>query len=180
MRYRDEFRIASTAVLLSISMVVISAVVPKESRVPTAKTTLTEAPTTAAEAEAEAQQAEFPIYTQESNYDTSSDYSQDDIYYEDSSDGSGGDTSGTYTDPGTDSSPPATRLPILLKIPEIIPEMLLEILLVMFLLIFQIIPKILPRIMAQMTMKPGMILRKTTRAVRKTPPGRIFSIMNKT
>ena len=64
MKYRDEFHIASTAILLSVAMVGISVVVPKESRVPTAKTTLTEAPETAAEAEA-AQQEEFPIYSQE-------------------------------------------------------------------------------------------------------------------
>ena len=51
MRYKDEFHIASTAVLLSMAMFGISVVVPKESRVPTAKTTLTEAPETAAEAE---------------------------------------------------------------------------------------------------------------------------------
>ncbi|MFR7387714.1 MAG: hypothetical protein ACLUTU_01690 [Blautia faecis] len=50
MKYRDEFHIASTAILLSMAMVGISVVVPKESRVPTAKTTLTEAPETAAEA----------------------------------------------------------------------------------------------------------------------------------
>ena len=59
MRYKDEFHIASTAVLLSMAMFGISVVVPKESRVPTAKTTLTEAPETAAE---QAEQAEFPIY----------------------------------------------------------------------------------------------------------------------
>lgn len=70
MKYRDEFRIGATAVFLSLSMLGISVVVPKESRIPTAKTTLTEAPETAAEAEQQ-QQAEFPIYTQESNYDTS-------------------------------------------------------------------------------------------------------------
>ena len=56
MRYKDEFHIASTAVLLSMAMFGISVVVPKESRVPTAKTTLTEAPETAAE---QAEQAEF-------------------------------------------------------------------------------------------------------------------------
>ena len=50
MKYRDEFHIASTAILLSVAMVGISVVVPKENRVPTAKTTLTEAPETAAEA----------------------------------------------------------------------------------------------------------------------------------
>ena len=68
MRYKDEFHIASTAVLLSMAMFGISVVVPKESRVPTAKTTLTEAPETAAE---QAEQAEFPIYSQDSNYDLS-------------------------------------------------------------------------------------------------------------
>ena len=72
MKYRDEFHIASTAILLSVAMVGISVVVPKENRVPTAKTTLTEAPETAAEAEA-AQQEEFPIYSQDSNYDDSYD-----------------------------------------------------------------------------------------------------------
>lgn len=38
MRYKDEFHIASTAVLLSMAMFGISVVVPKESRVPTART----------------------------------------------------------------------------------------------------------------------------------------------
>ena len=90
MKYRDEFRIASTAILLSVAMFGISVVVPKESRVPTAKTTLVEAPETAAEAEAAAEQTEFPIYNQESNYDTSYDNSQD--YYEP-------DTSGDSSDP---------------------------------------------------------------------------------
>ena len=101
MKYRDEFHIASTAILLSVAMVGISVVVPKESRVPTAKTTLTEAPETAAEAEA-AQQEEFPIYSQEdSSYDNSYDSSDgdssgsDQITYptEDSGDSSGSDTS---------------------------------------------------------------------------------------
>ncbi len=50
MKYKDEFHIASTAILLSVAMFGISVVVPKESSVPTAKTTLTEAPETAAEA----------------------------------------------------------------------------------------------------------------------------------
>ena len=90
MRYKDEFHIASTAVLLSMAMFGISVVVPKESLVPTAKTTLVEAPETAAEAEAAAEQTEFPIYNQESNYDTSYDNSQD--YYEP-------DTSGDSSDP---------------------------------------------------------------------------------
>ncbi len=100
MKYRDEFHIASTAILLSAAMFGISVVVPKESRVPTAKTTLVEAPETAAEAEAAAEeQSEFPIYSQESNYDDSSDSSQD--YSEpdtsgDSSDSAdGGDSSGS-------------------------------------------------------------------------------------
>ena len=90
MKYRDEFHIASTAILLSVAMVGISVVVPKESRVPTAKTTLTEAPETAAEAEA-AQQEEFPIYSQEdSSYDNT--YDADDV---DSILSSGGDSSGS-------------------------------------------------------------------------------------
>ena len=39
MKYsRGEFHIASTAILLVVAMVGISVVVPKESRVPTAKT----------------------------------------------------------------------------------------------------------------------------------------------
>ena len=94
MKYRDEFHIASTAILLSVAMVGISVVVPKESRVPTAKTTLTltEAPETAAEAEA-AQQEEFPIYSQDSNYDDSYDYSQDDSSYDNSYDSSDSDSS---------------------------------------------------------------------------------------
>ena len=94
MKYRDEFHIASTAILLSVAMVGISVVVPKESRVPTAKTTLTEAPETAAEAEA-AQQEEFPIYSQDSNYDETYDYSQGDSSYDNSYDSSGGDSSGS-------------------------------------------------------------------------------------
>ena len=112
MKYRDEFHIASTAILLSVAMVGISVVVPKESRVPTAKTTLTEAPETAAEAEA-AQQEEFPIYSQDS-YDSSDGDSSgsDQITYptEDSGDGSGSDSSDipdytedTSEDPGQDN-----------------------------------------------------------------------------
>ena len=101
MKYRDEFHIASTAILLSVAMVGISVVVPKENRVPTAKTTLTEAPETAAEAEA-AQQKEFPIYSQDSNYEDSYDYSQNDNSYDDSYDSSGSDSSSsdqiTYSD----------------------------------------------------------------------------------
>ena len=121
MKYRDEFHIASTAILLSVAMVGISVVVPKENRVPTAKTTLTEAPETAAEAEA-AQQEEFPIYSQDSNYEDSYDYSQNDNSYddsydssssdqityptEDSGDGSGSDTSDIpdYTEDTSDDS----------------------------------------------------------------------------
>ena len=114
MKYRDEFHIASTAILLSVAMVGISVVVPKESRVPTAKTTLTEAPETAAEAEA-AQQEEFPIYSQEdSSYDDSYDSSGgdssggDQITYptEDSGDSSGSDTSDIpdYTEDTSDDS----------------------------------------------------------------------------
>ena len=114
MKYRDEFHIASTAILLSVAMVGISVVVPKENRVPTAKTTLTEAPETAAEAEA-AQQEEFPIYSQgDSSYDNSYDSSggdssgSDQITYptEDSGDSSGSDTSDIpdYTEDTSDDS----------------------------------------------------------------------------
>ena len=92
MRYKDEFHIASTAVLLSMAMFGISVVVPKESRVPTAKTTLTEAPETAAE------QAEFPIYSQDSNYDSSYDSSQNDTSYDSSQ------VDGSYDNSDTDSS----------------------------------------------------------------------------
>ena len=94
MKYKDEFHIASTAILLCAAMLGISVVVPKESRVPTAQTTLQEAPETAAEAAAE-QQAEFPIYTQESNYDTSDDSGQDINYYDDSQSDTSYDTSGS-------------------------------------------------------------------------------------
>ena len=95
MRYKDEFHIASTAVLLSMAMFGISVVVPKESRVPTAKTTLTEAPETAAE---QAAQAEFPIYSQDSNYDSSYDSSQNDTSYDSSQ------VDGSYDNSDTDSS----------------------------------------------------------------------------
>ena len=104
MRYKDELHIASTAILLSVALAGISVIVPKESRVPTAKTTLEEAPETAAEAEAAAEETGFPIYTQESNYDTSEDYSQrDNSYdsgsydYDTSGDTTGGDTTGGDT-----------------------------------------------------------------------------------
>lgn len=122
MKYRDEFHIASTAILLSVAMFGISVVVPKESRVPTAKTTLTEAPETAAEAEAEAaEQYDFPIYSQESNYgdsyDNSQDYNQGDNSYDNSYDTSGSeDTSGdqiTYPteDSGDSTGDTSTDIP---------------------------------------------------------------------
>lgn len=100
MKYRDEFHIASTAILLSVAMFGISVVVPKESRVPTAKTTLVEAPETAAEAEAAAEeQSEFPIYSQESNYDdsydSSQDYSEPDTSGDSTDNSDGGDSSGS-------------------------------------------------------------------------------------
>lgn len=93
MKYTDELHIAGTAALLCAAMLAISVVVPQEIRIPTANTTLEEAPETAAEAEAQAEEAGFPIYTQESNYDyndyetsessPSGETSQDDItYYE--------------------------------------------------------------------------------------------------
>ena len=68
MKYRDEFHIASTAILLSVAMVGISVVVPKESRVPTAKTTLTEAPKTAKE-QAVHSRKNFHLTAVDSNYD---------------------------------------------------------------------------------------------------------------
>ena len=120
MKYRDEFRIGATAVFLSLSMLGISVVVPKESRVPTAKTTLTEAPETAAEAQQQ-QEAEFPIYTQESNYDTSwEDSTWDDSIssgqWDDSTgsadDGSSSGDQITYpTEDSGDSSDTSTGLP---------------------------------------------------------------------
>ena len=62
MRYKDELHIASTAILLSVALAGISVIVPKESRVPTAKTSLEEAPETAAEAEAAAEEELLRIY----------------------------------------------------------------------------------------------------------------------
>ena len=118
MRYKDEFHIAVTAVMLSVAMVGISVVVPKESRVPRAKTTLEEAPETAAEAEAAAEEAGFPIYSQESNYDydSSQDYSQEDNGSSDSGtedSGSWDDTSGSdqITYPYEDTGDGSTDIP---------------------------------------------------------------------
>ena len=165
MKYRDEFHIASTAILLSVAMVGISVVVPKENRVPTAKTTLTEAPETAAEAEA-AQQEEFPIYSQDSNYDETYDYSQGDSSYDNSYDSSGGDSS------------EATRSLILLRILEIAQEVTLP--------IFRIIQKIPPMIPDKITMRTGIILIMemvlipiTEETIRRIPPIRILNTMNK-
>ena len=120
MRYKDEFHIAVTAVMLSVAMVGISVVVPKENRVPRAKTTLEEAPETAAEAEAAAEEAGFPIYSQESNYDydSSQDYSQDYSQNDSSASGtedpgSSGDTSGSdqITYPSEDTGDGGTDIP---------------------------------------------------------------------
>ena len=133
MRYKDEFHIASTAVLLSMAMFGISVVVPKESRVPTAKTTLTEAPETAAEAEA-AQQEEFPIYSQDSNYDRFLRLAaRNDSSYDSSQ------VDGSYDSSGSGFFWTVTRLLILLRIPEIAQEVTLPII-----PIFRIIQKIPP------------------------------------
>ena len=168
MKYRDEFHIASTAILLSVAMVGISVVVPKENRVPTAKTTLTEAPETAAEAEA-AQQEEFPIYSQDSNYDETYDYSQEDSSYDDSYDSSGGDSSGsdqiTYpTEDSGDSSGSDTS-----DIPDYTED-----------------EKIPPMIPDKITMRTGIILIMemvlvpiAKETIRRIPPIRMLNTMNK-
>ena len=162
MKYRDEFHIASTAILLSVAMVGISVVVPKESRVPTAKTTLTEAPETAAEAEA-AQQEEFPIYSQDSNYDETYDYSREDSSYDNSYDSSDGDSSGSDQ----------ITYPL-----EIAQEVTLP--------IFRIIQKIPPMIPDKITMRTGIILIMemvlvpiAKETIRRIPPIRILNTMNK-
>ena len=92
MRYKDELRIAGVTALFCCAMLMITAVVPKDTTVAKARKTFKEAPETAADAEAQAQSeaedAGFTIYTEDSNYD-----------YEDNS----SDTSG-YDDTSTDTS----------------------------------------------------------------------------
>ena len=166
MKYRDEFHIASTAILLSVAMVGISVVVPKENRVPTAKTTLTEAPETAAEAEA-AQQEEFPIYSQDSNYDEILTITAREIV-----------PTITAMILLAVILQEATRSLILLRILEIAQEVTLP--------IFRIIQKIPPMIPDKITMRTGIILIMemvlvpiTEETIRRIPPIRILNTMNK-
>ena len=194
MKYKDEFHIASTAILLCAAMLGISAVVPKESRVPTAQTTLQEAPETAAEAAAE-QQAEFPIYTQESNYDTSDDSGQDINYYDDSQSDTSYDTSGSdYEDAAgntdgsdnTGSSDSALVIPatteVILVIPLILPEVARSLTLPMTprttARIFQTTPRMLPLTMDRKTALYGRTPPPEARITEEIHLAKILSIMN--
>lgn len=73
MRYKDELRIAGVTALFCCAMLMITAVVPKDTTVAKARKTFKEAPETAADAEAQAQSeaedAGFTVYTEDSNYD---------------------------------------------------------------------------------------------------------------
>ena len=165
MKYRDEFHIASTAILLSVAMVGISVVVPKESRVPTAKTTLTEAPETAAEAEA-AQQEEFPI-TVRTVIMTRLTITAKKIV-----------PTMTAMILLAVILLEATRSLILLRILEIAQEVTLP--------IFRIIQKIPPMIPDKITMRTGIILIMemvlvpiAKETIRRIPPIRILNTMNK-
>ena len=80
MKYRDEIHIALMALVFSCAMFAVYAVVPKNAAVAArAKATVKEAPETAAEAEAlrssQDEDAGFNIYTEDNNYDDSSDSS---------------------------------------------------------------------------------------------------------
>lgn len=55
MRYKDELRIAGVTALFCCAMLMITAVVPKDTTVAKARKTFKEAPETAADAEAQAQ-----------------------------------------------------------------------------------------------------------------------------
>ena len=95
MRYKDELRIAGVTALFCCAMLMITAVVPKDTTVAKARKTFKEAPETAADAEAQAQSeaedAGFTVYTEDSNYD-----------YEDNS----------YDDSGSDDKAVHSRLRI--------------------------------------------------------------------
>ena len=71
MRYKDELRIAGVTALFCCAMLMITAVVPKDTTVAKARKTFKEAPETAADAEAQAQSeaedAGFTVYTEDSN-----------------------------------------------------------------------------------------------------------------
>ena len=114
MRYKDELRIAGVTALFCCAMLMITAVVPKDTTVAKARKTFKEAPETAADAEApaqsEAEDAGFTVYTEDSNYDYE-DNSYDDSGSDDTStdtsdsDSSGSDSSGDTTyDPSYDDS----------------------------------------------------------------------------
>ena len=68
MRYKDELRIAGVTALFCCAMLMITAVVPKDTTVAKARKTFKEAPETAADAEAQAQSeaedAGFTVYTE--------------------------------------------------------------------------------------------------------------------
>ena len=109
MRYKDELRIAGVTALFCCAMLMITAVVPKDTTVAKARKTFKEAPETAADAEAQAQSeaedAGFTVYTEDSNYDYE-DNSYDDSGSDDTStDTSDSDSSGDTTyDPSYDDS----------------------------------------------------------------------------
>lgn len=98
MRYKDELRIAGVTALFCCAMLMITAVVPKDTTVAKARKTFKEAPETAADAEAQAQSeaedAGFTVYTEDSNYD-----------YEDNS----------YDDSGSDEIPVQILLTLILQ-----------------------------------------------------------------
>ena len=72
MRYKDELRIAGVTALFCCAMLMITAVVPKDTTVAKARKTFKEAPETAADAEAQAQSeaedAGFTVYTEAVSY----------------------------------------------------------------------------------------------------------------
>ena len=109
MRYKDELRIAGVTALFCCAMLMITAVVPKDTTVAKARKTFKEAPETAADAEAQAQSeaedAGFTIYTEDSNYDY-----EDNSYDDSGSDDTSTDTSGTDST-GSDSSGDTTYDP---------------------------------------------------------------------
>lgn len=106
MRYKDELRIAGVTALFCCAMLMITAVVPKDTTVAKARKTFKEAPETAADAEAqtqsEAEDAGFTIYTEDNNYDYE-DNSYDDSGYDDTSTDTS-DSDSSYDDNSTDNT----------------------------------------------------------------------------
>lgn len=101
MRYKDELRIAGVTALFCCAMLMITAVVPKDTTVAKARKTFKEAPETAADAEAQAQSeaedAGFTVYTEDSNYDyEDNSYDTSDTDTSDSDDGTEDDTEFDY------------------------------------------------------------------------------------